>query len=165
MPYIKFHAMKTKSHLFQNLILAFILTVSATVTQAQKTDLQTAIDNKQFIFDAQTVLPTNGTVRQINGERYQIRISGDSLLSELPYFGRAYVAPVNGEGGMHFTSSRFKYSYTPRKKGGWEILIQPKDVSDVREFMLTVSESGSATLRALSDNRQPILFNGQVHAI
>jgi hypothetical protein len=101
--------------------------------------------------------------RQSTSE-YDLRISGDSLVSYLPYFGRAYSAPAPGErGGFNFTSSKFDYVIVPRKKG-WEINIKPKDVNDVREFALSVSEKGYATLRALSNNRQPISYTGYIAA-
>ena len=47
-----------------------------------------------------------------------------------------------------------------RRKGGWDIVIKPNDVNDVREFSLMITENGYATLRALSNSRQSITYNG-----
>jgi hypothetical protein len=51
------------------------------------------------------------------------------------------------------------------KKGGWEIVLKPKDVRDVREYFLSVSEKGYANLRVTSNNRQPISYSGVITAL
>jgi uncharacterized protein DUF4251 len=120
------------------------------------------VDSGEFIFHAQTAMPSSGPTKQLTSE-YDVRLSKNAFVSHLPYFGRAYSAPYgSGNGGFNFTSKDFAYSSKTRKKGGWEISIKPKDVTDVREFLLTVSESGHGTLRAMSNNRQPISFTGYV---
>ena len=48
---------------------------------------------------ANQVLPMNGQTRYLT-TAYSVRISGDSAYVDLPYFGRVYSAPVNGEGGI-----------------------------------------------------------------
>lgn len=162
--------MKTHISTLKSAVLFIFLTLcfaaaNAQDKQDQDSALQNAIANKQFVFDAQTVIPMRGATRQVSNDRYTVRLSGDSLTSDLPYFGRAYVAPINGDGGIHFTSTKFDYAVQPKKKGGWDVSIRPKDAADVREFILTVGKDGYATLQALSNNRQPITFNGIVHAI
>jgi len=124
--------------------------------------IKTLVDSAQFTFHAQTAMPSSGPAKQLNSE-YDVRLSKNAFVSSLPYFGRAYSAPYgSGDGGFNFTSKDFAYSSTPRKKGGWEITIKPKDVADVREFLLTVSESGYGTLQVMSNNRRPISFTGYV---
>jgi hypothetical protein len=68
----------------------------------------------------------------------------------------------SSEGGIHFTSTNFEYKVTERKKGGWDIVIKPKDVQAVQEFNFSIFDSGSASLQVNSTNRQPISFNGYV---
>ena len=120
------------------------------------------VDSGEFIFHAQTAMPSSGPTKQLTSE-YDVRVSKNSIQSHLPYFGRAYSAPYgSGDGGFNFTSKQFSYLSKTRKKGGWEISIKPKDVADVREFVVTVSENGYGTLQAMSNNRQPISFTGYV---
>lgn len=79
----------------------------------------------------------------------------------MPYFGRAFVAPMNpSEGGIRFTSTDFNYTVKDRKKGGWDIAILPKDAKDVRQMLLSVTESGYGSLQVISNNRQQISYNG-----
>lgn len=92
-----------------------------------------------------------------------MRVSKDSLVTYLPYFGRAYSAPIGtSDGGFQFTSTDFAYSTEARKKGGWLIKIKPNDNRDIQQMFLTVTESGSASLQVTSTNRQPISYNGYV---
>lgn len=159
--------MKTHINLLKKLTLFSVLLLFFNAVQAQDTlpSLKEAIAAKQFVFEAQTVLPTSGRSRQVGSEGYKVRLSGDTLVSELPYFGRAYTAPINpSEGGIRFTTTQFGYVAKDRRKGGWEISIRPKGATELREFVLNVSENGFASLQALSNNRQPISFTGTVRA-
>ncbi|WP_343306953.1 DUF4251 domain-containing protein [Chitinophaga niabensis] len=119
------------------------------------------ISSRNYQFQAQTVFPMSGRTRQIGGEGYDVSVSKDTVNSYLPYFGRAYAAPIDpSRGGIQFISKNFEYTEAPGKKGGWDITIKPKDVRDVQQFFLSVSEDGYASLQVTSTNRQPISFNG-----
>lgn len=159
--------MKTRMNSFIKTVFFFLLLFcfGATYAQDNSASVKAAIEARQFVFEAETVLPTSGRTRQVGSEGYSVRVSGDSLASNLPYFGRAFSAPLSGEGGIRFISTNYTYAVKNRKRGGWELELQPKDVTDLRKFQLTVFENGSATLRALSNNRQPISFNGTVRAV
>jgi hypothetical protein len=130
----------------------------------KKSEIATLINEKNFVFEAQTAYPTTG--RQINlTSPYDVRVSGDSVISYLPYFGRAFVAPINpDDAGIKFTSTRNSYNLKDKKNSGWDITILPKDTKDVRQMYLTVSEDGYASLNVISNNRQTIRFNGIVRA-
>ncbi len=92
-----------------------------------------------------------------------MRVSKDSLVTYLPYFGRAYSAPIGtSDSGLQFTSTDFIYTKEPRAKGGWLIKIKPNDNRNVQQMFLTVTEGGSASLQVTSTNRDPISFNGYV---
>ena len=123
------------------------------------------IEGKRFRFEAQTVSPSGGPTRQLTSY-YDLTIKGDSLVSFLPYFGRAYVAPMSAnDAGIRFTSTEFNYEINPRKKGGWNIKITPKDVNTVQQMNLSVSANGQASLHVTSNNRQPISFMGVIREV
>ena len=120
----------------------FALLQTSLHAQPDKSTVKTIVESKQFIFHAQTALPSSGRSRQLTTE-YDLRIFPDSLVSNLPFYGRAYSVPYgSSDGGFHFTSTKFEYAATPGKKKGWDITIKPKDVTDFREFSLSLSDDG-----------------------
>lgn len=139
-------------------------TTRAQKTAAKKQDIKNLIDNHNFIFMAQMALPMGWNTVQLN-YNYSLTISKDSVDSYLPYYGRAYVAPTNPtdptQTGIQFKSKKFDYN-NGNKKSGWEITIVPHDVKETRQMILTVSDLGYASLNVISNNRQPISFNGYV---
>ncbi|HKH60746.1 MAG TPA: DUF4251 domain-containing protein [Flavitalea sp.] len=146
------------------LVSLFSLTVLAQDSKNNKSEenanVKAMIDAKRYLFKAQSAHPTRGRVVQLNTE-YDLKISPDTIQSYLPYYGRAYSAPIGESGGpMDFVSKDFEYSQKDRKKGGWDITIKPKDGKGVREMFLSVFENGSASLRVTSNNREPISYNG-----
>ena len=155
--------------LHKNFILIVFVFAIATVTvhaQDKDTDVKSLVESKRFVFKAQSVSPPSAPLRHLTGDNYDLKVLGDSLISYLPYFGRAYTAPAPGtSAGYNFTSTKFDYTAKPRKKGGWDIVIKPKDVTDFREFDLTISTSGTASVRALSNSRQLISYNGFITGV
>jgi hypothetical protein len=130
--------------------------------QDKEATIKNSVDAKQFVFHAQTALPVSGASRHLTTD-YELKVSRDSIVSYLPFFGPAYSLPYNStDGGFNFTSTKFDYSSTQGKKGGWEIKIKPRDVQDFREFTLSISEKGYGSLQVLSNNRQSISFTGYV---
>lgn len=125
-------------------------------------NIATAIEKQDYIFQAQFILPTSGFSRQLNGD-YDLQVNSDKVVSFLPYMGRIYTPPIDpSDGPLRFTSTNFAYTEQPQKKGGWNISIKPKDVRSVREFTLSVSEDGYATLQVSGNDRQPVTFYGYV---
>ena len=146
------------------ILLAFLIIIGVLPElNGQETDvavLQQMFDTKNFIFKAETVNPQSGRTRQLTQE-YDLTISRDKIICFLPYYGRAFSAPVSSEGGIKFTSIDFSYDVKKVKKG-WEITIVPKEVTDVHQMYLTAFSNGRATLQVTSNNRQNISFNGYV---
>lgn len=124
--------------------------------------IKALIDSQNYVFKAQSVLPMSGPTRQLNYD-YDMKVSKDTINAYLPYFGRAYTAPMDPtQGGIQFISKDFEYTATPGKKQGWDIVIKPKDVQDVQLMSLSVSSDGYATLQVTSNSKQPISFNGVI---
>jgi Domain of unknown function (DUF4251) len=143
-------------------LLFLLLSVAATAQDRDQSSIQQAIETKNFIFRPSSATPQRGRIRQLTSE-YELVVRADTVISFLPYFGRAFTAPINPtDGGIKFTSTDFVYSAGEKKKGRWEIRINLKDVSDVTALYLTVFDNGSASLRVSSVNRTAISFNGFV---
>lgn len=157
--------------LIPSIAMLFVLAAGFTAcstTQSQQQSpaagkISQLISDRNYVFQVQTVLPMSGRTRQMGGEGYDLVVSKDTVSSWLPYFGRAYSAPIDPmQGGIQFASKDFDYTENVNKSGGWDITIKPKDVRDVQQLNLTVSQDGYGTLQVTSTNRQPISFTGIV---
>ena len=165
--------MNLHTYLSTILVLSVALSVSAPAhAQDTKKDkdaekiaaTKSLVDSQNYVFIAQSASPMSGRVRQLTPD-YDLKITKSLIISYLPYYGRAYTAPIDPtQGGIQFTSKDFTYTATPRTKGGWDVLIKPKDYQDVQQMSLSISSTGYATLQVTSTNRQPISFNGYVRA-
>ena len=165
-----------KSILF--ILFAFVsLQVNA---QTDKATTQRIVEAKNFTFVATSAMPMNST--EINnilsrmpggaggsinltGSNYDIRITPDSVIAYLPYYGRAFSAPMSqDDNGYKFTSTKFSFESKLRKKGGWEVTIAPKDTKESVRMNLFISVNGYATLIVNSNNKQSITYNGYLVA-
>lgn len=149
------------------LLLFMVLFFNNLQAQDAKQGKQVAVEKmvaaRNFVFKVQTVQPTNPSPNRQLTSDYDLRVAPDTIVSFLPYFGRAYTAPMDPtKGGIQFTSTKFEYKQELRKKGGWDITIKPQDTQDTRLMTLTVSDNGYASLQVISNNRQPISFTGYI---
>ena len=132
---------------------------------AKKIAVKNMIDSQHFVFEAQTVLPFRGSFRNVTSP-YSVTVQKDSMISYLPYFGRAYNPPIDPtDHALNFTSTNFSYSTEPQKKNGWNVIIKPKDKSEIRQYMFTIYDNGKASLQVMSNSRDPISFNGYIETM
>lgn len=145
------------------LILLFGLSMlqQAGAQEGNSTVLKSLLAGKTFVFKAQSAWPLQGTVVQLT-QGYDMKVLQDSINTYLPYFGRAYAAGYNNEGGINFTSRKFDYKLKEKQKGGWEITIKPQDAKDITELSYSISTNGYATLQIISNSRQAISYYGIV---
>lgn len=165
--------MKTLTAAYTKVVfLLLITTLVFNTTQAQHTrkekkaqklaELTKAVNARQYTFKAEYANPMRGGNRALTSE-YDMVVRMDSIIVYLPYFGRAYVAPIDPtKGGIQFTSTKFEYTAKQKKSGSWEISIVPKDERSVQKFFLTITQDGYATLQVTNSERDPISFQGYI---
>ena len=157
------------------LISACLNTVNAQTTKKEKQAAKAAavkkmVDEHHFVFVANYVTPMRGASKALTSD-YDLKVLKDTVVSFLPYFGQAYLAPTDPtEGGIKFTWTRFDYTVVTRKNGSWDITIKPKETNitqsrDVQKMILRVSTAGYASLQVLSTNRDAISFDGEIEEI
>lgn len=144
------------------MLIAFAGILPARAQSDKEAATKQLVESQRYVFIPQSAMPLSGRVRPLTAD-YSLKITKDTIDSYLPYFGRAYSAPVNTtDGGIQFVSASFEYTVVPRKKSGWDISIKPKDARDVQQMQLSISETGYASLQVISNNRQAISFNGYI---
>lgn len=168
--------MKTLSYLAG--LLLFILNNSV-LAQTDKATTKKIIEAKSYTFIATSATPLGfmdvanvlnklpgatptGGVIQLTGTQYAIKVTPDTVMAHLPFYGRAFRAnqTTSDSGGFKFTVTQFEYKSKPEKKGNWIININTKDEKDSYRMILNVGTSGYAILSVNSNNRQNITYNG-----
>ncbi|PXV63014.1 uncharacterized protein DUF4251 [Dysgonomonas alginatilytica] len=124
------------------------------------------IENRNFTFHATSAQPMSARSVNLNYD-YYLKVTSDTIIANLPYFGRSYIAPINPRDiSIDFTSTKFNYSDILKKDGTYEIKIEPLDITNRENegisLLLRISPSGYGTLNALPTNRQSISFYGTV---
>jgi len=142
--------------------------------------LNSAIENKEFDFNATKAFPTNYDVINVlnsmpgsTGTRilnldpgYGFNLKKDLFSVYLPYFGRAFTANPGdaNNGGLRFESKEFTVKQSATKKGNTLLVITPRDAKENYVFNLEIFKNGSGLLSIRSNNRQPISFDGNISA-
>jgi Domain of unknown function (DUF4251) len=163
--------MKTLVKIYAIIIASVCITTTVSGQQTTKQAKEAAktaaikgkIDAQKYTFNAEYALPMRGGQKYLTSD-YDLRITKDSVIAYLPYFGRVYMsAPITPEeNGIMFTSTKFGYKVEPKKKGGWLITITPANVKYVAKLMLDVSPNGTVSLTATSNYRDEITFTGSM---
>ncbi|MFT3912186.1 MAG: DUF4251 domain-containing protein [Ferruginibacter sp.] len=135
-------------------------------TIAQKADVYKAvsdkIEKKDFVFVAQSLTPLSGPLRVLTST-YDVRVTADSVISYLPYFGKAQQVPSTSEdAGIIFTSTKFDYVSETGKKKSWDVTIKFKDQRNTSTFSFIIYDNGEASLNVTSMLRDPISFRGHI---
>ncbi|QNR84692.1 DUF4251 domain-containing protein [Pedobacter riviphilus] len=160
------------------LSLAFLSLGFQSFAQTNKETTVKIVADKNYTFVANSAMPMSnndinrvlammpggqgGSTINLTGSQYDVKVTKDSIVAYLPYYGRSFQAPMDPtQGGIKFTSKDFTYTESKNKKGVYTIQINTKDVKrENYRFTINISTNGYASLTASSVNKQPIIFNG-----
>lgn len=147
------------------ILLSFLLSQcssSKKVTKLNSDEVANMVDSSRFEFVAERVIPMRGTPRVLNSY-YDAIVKKDTLKCYLPFFGRAYQAPMDlSNGGIQFTSTNFTYKVDAKKNNAWNVTIKPNDNTNVQQLYFNIFGNGSASLNVVSTNRDAISFSGHI---
>lgn len=136
---------------------------SAAEKEAKAIEIRDAVEAFDFQFNATYAYPT-GYRSMYLSPYYDVKVSPDTVEAYLPYYGRAYRAPMDPrEGGIKFTSTDFDYQVSPGKRNGnWQAMIKMNDTQREIIFYFDIWENGTARLDVRDMDRQPISFQGNI---
>ena len=138
---------------------------SATKKAQQAQSLSEQIKSFNFEFIATYAYPQNFRPVYLSSP-YDVKVSPDTVQAYLPYYGRAFSAPMDpSEGGIKFISTDFKYEIEKgQKAGNWIIKIITADTNRPFELNFNLWDNGSGSLNVQDRDRQNISFQGSVEA-
>lgn len=130
--------------------------------EQKKEEVKERLDSGNYTIDVDRALPMSG--RSVNlTSLYTLEIKGDSVISYLPYFGRAYSVPYGGGDGLHFKTAITDYSIVYDKKRTARIQFKARTDEDNFSFNVQVFSNGTASINVTPVNRQSIGFHGELN--
>lgn len=124
-------------------------------------EVKAMVESRRFVISIERALPMGG--RSINlTSPYSLEMRGDSAVSYLPYFGRAYSLPYGGGDGLRFEKPVTDYRISFNKKGIANIQFATRTDDDTFRFCVEVYPNGSATISVTPTNRQSISYQGEL---
>ena len=160
--------MRTKKQIFMLLLalLVGIPTLSAQSKKEKKEQKKEAvkklIGSENYKIDVNTAMPMRGRSIPLTSS-YSLEIRNDSVISYLPYYGRAYSIPYGGGDGLNFKAVLKEYSMEMDKKGNAVIKFIARNPEDRYEYRVKVFPNGSVSIDVNMQNRQSISFQGELY--
>ena len=152
-------------------ILFFALTLTllgcATTAEqvAQKAEkakkVAAALADRHFTVEVQRMHPLRGRAVNVS-YGYELTVKGDTLVSYLPYFGRAYNVPLGGGKGLNFTNRIDTYHTWQPKAGLTHIEISTTNEEDTYQYSLDIFDNGSTSISVQMRQREWISYDGNV---
>ena len=126
-------------------------------------EIAVLVESKNFEFRATRAIPTGYKSVDLTTNPNFIKFSDDLIVSEMPFFGRAYSVSYGGDSGLKFEGKPEVYKVEKKKKN-YEIEVKVKDKNDYFTINLTVAFEGNSSMSISSNNRSSISYNGEVFA-
>ena len=130
--------------------------------EEQKTEAgKELIVSENYKIDVNTAMPMRGRSIPLTS-LYSLEIRNDSVISYLPYYGRAYSIPYGGGNGLNFKAPLKEYNMKLDKKGNSVITFTARNPEDKFDFRVKVYSNGSTSIDVNMQNRQSISFQGEL---
>lgn len=117
--------------------------------------------SEKYKIHANTAFPMRGRSIPLSSP-YALEVRNDSVISYLPYYGRAYSIPYGGGEGLVFKAPLKDYKTEKDKKGNTRIQFSARTLEDKYDFSVSVFDNGAASIDVMMQNRQSISFSGEL---
>ena len=142
-------------------------TTKTALEKAERAKLyEEQFENLDFKFIADHAYPQSFQSVFLSSD-YDVIVTPDTVTAYLPYYGRAYRAPMNSSdgGGIRFESTDFESNVEKgRKDGEWLVTIRTRDTSRPFTLYFHLWTNGAARLDVNDQDRQPISFKGSIES-
>lgn len=128
--------------------------------QLKKQAVERLVSSGKYKIDVNRAIPARGRSVMLTSS-YSVEIRNDSVISYLPYFGRAYNIPYGGGDGLNFKAPLTDYTLSWDKKGTAKIKFSARSPEDKFDFNISVFSNGSSSINVNMQNRQSISFSGE----
>ncbi len=127
----------------------------------QAAKVKAALSQRDFKISVDRMYTNRGGSKSLS-YGYQVAVRNDSLISYLPYFGRAYNIPYGGGKGLNFSERISSYQESQGKNGLRVIDIDLQNEEDTYHYTLEVFDNGSSSITVMSRQRERISYSGEM---
>lgn len=142
-----------------------LLTACSTMTAAERAEkalaVERALASRHYVVDVQMMYPRSGRAVNVSSN-YSLEIKGDTVVSYLPYFGRAYSIPYGGGKAFNFSAPIISYESASDQKGKNYVRLVTDNEEDVITFQLEIFDNGQTTIDVQAREREPITYSGEL---
>ena len=127
----------------------------------QAAKVKSALTERNYKISVDRMYPMKGGSKNVS-YGYSVEVRNDSLISYLPYFGRAYSVPYGGGKGLNFSERIGSYEEALLKNGKHHIEIGVTNEEDTYLYTIDVFDNGSSTIAVQSRQRESISYSGKI---
>lgn len=120
-----------------------------------------ALNNRDYKITIDRMYPMRGSSRHVT-YGYSVEVRNDTLISYLPYFGRAYNVPYGGGKGLNFTAPISIYQEFMKRNGQRHIEIGVTNDEDTYFYTIEVFNNGNSLIEVRARQRERISYSGNV---
>lgn len=148
-------------------VMAAALAGCATTAERMEREARTAaqvseaLASRHYTINVLMMYPQRGRAVNLT-TNYSVEVKGDSLISYLPYFGRAYNVPYGGGKGLNFIAPITGYQTETDRKGMTRVVLTTENEEDRYQYVLEVSSSGDSYVQVQSRQRDFIRYSGRM---
>ncbi|GAB7086508.1 DUF4251 domain-containing protein [Marinifilum fragile] len=127
-------------------------------------EIEQLVNNQKFTFIPRSLTTSSGYTKDLNFS-YELELNQDSTKAYLPFWGRAYIAKINDEGGILFETTADDLEIKTLNEKGFEVRFKAKGKEDTYQIKMEISKQGYTSLFITSNNKSHISYYGQIEAI
>ncbi|MBR4366774.1 MAG: DUF4251 domain-containing protein [Bacteroidaceae bacterium] len=127
----------------------------------QAAKVNKALKERKYKIDVERMYSMRGGSKTLS-YGYSVEVRNDSLISYLPYFGRAYSVPYGGGKGLTFSERIGSYQEYQKGNGLRHIEISLRNDEDTYLYTIEVYENGSSSISVQSRQRENISYSGEM---
>ncbi|MBQ9216151.1 MAG: DUF4251 domain-containing protein [Prevotella sp.] len=123
--------------------------------------VKAALAERNYKINVDRMYPMKGGSKSVS-YGYSVEVRNDSLISYLPYFGRAYNVPYGGGKGLNFSERIGSYHEVVMKNGKCHIEIGVSNEEDTYLYTIDVYDNGNSSIDVQPRQRERISYSGEL---
>lgn len=145
------------------LLMACATTAERAARQAETASVvNAAVADRHYKITITQAYPQRGGSVNVSRDFF-LEVKGDTLVSYLPFFGRAYRSLYGGtEKGLNFTETIRKYEQAKSKAGVTRIRMQARNEEDSYVYTVEIADNGKASIRVQAMERDDMRYDGDL---